>query len=260
MGYKFELFGRLKNKHDALVPAGNNPQDLLGIPQLSQPEPLSSPIQPTATQPVPLSSPVPSASPPISSPVPSKSPQPTDPKNDEAKKLILDYSSKGLSEADIIKNLKTRGFTFDQIDIALSEALKSKVDDRGITSDGRLKDTTPESGDLETYHMPLPLSPSTKIDTPSSDDIEAMVERVVEDRVTSLKSLISGIDFSISEIKSEISDLDKSIRLLENKTDDKIGLVNTEIQKSNSRFEETEPKINSLEKAFKDIVPPLIKY
>ena len=248
MGYKFELFGRLKNKPTNFSEGNGNSSDPLSMSMLAQPPQTLTPSSQS-----PQGNPSANPSQPPSSPQGSLNPSGQDPK-----KLILEYSSRGMPESEIIKNLKMNGFTFEQIDSALSEALKSKVDNRPITSDGVLR-STPNETHLETFHQPKLPNQVTEHNAPSSDELEAMVERVVEDRVTSLKSLISNLDNSMDDIKSEINDLDKSIRLLETKTDEKIASINTDFQRFRVETEDIEPRIKSIEKAFKDTVPSLVE-
>ena len=244
MGYKFKLFGRLKNNPVSPSISNTNSADPFSMSALAQPPQVLNQL----SQPSPGNSPQSSTNPNSSLNTSAQDP----------KKLIMEYSSRGMPESEIIKNLKTNGFTFEQIDSALSGALKSKVDNRPITSNGVLRQSGNEPH-LETFHTPKKPEPVLQQDTPSSDELEAMVERVVEDRVTSLKSLISNLENSIDNIKSEINDLDKSIRLLENKTDEKVASINTDFQRFRVETENIEPRINSIEKAFKDTVPSLVE-
>lgn len=240
MGFKFELFGRLKKSKPS--------QD--DVESDSQNSDFASPLSTAPQLPANNSSPAPQQFTPAA---PIQQDQ-----NSDLKALVLDYSSKGMPEAEIIKTLKSKGYSFDQIDSALSGALKSKVDNRPITSDGMLRQPKTDFK-LETFHKPNEINPEPVSDMPGPDEIEAMVERVVEDRITSLKGLVKSIEDSNTDIKSEISDLDKSIRLLENRIDDRISSVNTNLQQFQTNLDDLEPKINSVEKAFKDIVPQLVE-
>src|SRR3989338_8895298 len=134
----FELFGRLKKKKQFYQEAQPISRPLL----VSMPSPPVAQSQARAMPGMPI--------------LPKQPAAPTAPQ--QAVVRVLELSNQGMSEADIISTLQTEGFTFEEIDAALTEALKSEVS--GEPGEYGLKkgfDFTSQLASRERYNLsPLP--------------------------------------------------------------------------------------------------------
>lgn len=189
------------------------------------------------------------------------------------KRKVLDYSNRGYSESEIIDALQGEGLTFEQIDQALTAALKSSVSSEAFSpqpgvqtirkgfdfkgspyeaENEEIEDLSPISQGVE-----LSISPVELLDK-KVEEIEEMVEDLVEEKVTRVEEAVGNIRDAFSKFNDSLVVLQTAMQELQKNID----TVNKEFRDHNAavdqRFEDFNPRINSLEKAFKDTVPALV--
>ncbi|MEA3229683.1 MAG: hypothetical protein U9P44_02100 [archaeon] len=235
-GYKFELFGNLKKKKNKQV---HNTAGAEIAPSLSDSE---------------ISSPAPQ--PPLSSGI---APNPNPSSNIAADVNAL--VSKGMSEADMVKELKSRGYSFKEIDNVLGQAIKSQVSGENMPS--MAAPVAAEQPELNIAPETSPPDFSKQMDYQKEhtkmESLEAMIESIVEERLVSFKQLIDATTESQNSLKGEIENLDTSLKMLETRTDNAVSDIKKEIDLLRDDFSTIEPKISSIESAFKDVIPNLVE-
>lgn len=188
------------------------------------------------------------------------------------KQKVLDYSGRGYSESEIIDTLQNEGYTFEQIDMALTEALKSGVEGNYTSSppaqtikkgfDFNSPQYTSAENPIEdlapiSQGVSLSISPEEMIDK-RVEEIEEMVESLIDEKIVRVEEAVGSIKNSFYKFNENIAILQQSMAELQKN----IESLNREFKEHNNavdqRFEDLQPRINSLEKAFKDTVPNLV--
>ncbi|MCK4927459.1 MAG: hypothetical protein KAS11_03260 [Candidatus Aenigmarchaeota archaeon] len=241
MGFKFELFSKLKKKdtpkeHPAPVAEntaapGMMPNTPSGLPE----------------------------------PVPSPGMGQTDPQMSQLPAGITGdinaLVAKGTSEADMVKELKAKGYNFKDIDNALGQVIKSQVSGENLSAlapemsaEQPAQETSDNSGLPPDFSQQL----QHQEEVTRSNTLEAMIESVVEERLASFKTMIDKITGSIDDIREEIDNLDTSLKMVETRTDSTVSDIKKEMDILRDDFSEVSPKVSSIEKAFQDVVPNLV--
>ncbi|MBW6452058.1 MAG: hypothetical protein K0B02_05015 [DPANN group archaeon] len=171
--------------------------------------------------------------------------------------LITQLSSQGLSEAEIIKQLKQKGYSFGQIDQALNATLKSSIDNRPVTHLGVFNNT---QFNTQPQAIQQHQQPNMQQQIPQRTDsmLEAHIETIVEERLEMLKNTIESIENALERTHEEIDNLDISMKQLEKRNQETIEIISNKFDSLDTKFDNINPKIVSIEKAFKDVIPNII--
>ncbi|MBW6462460.1 MAG: hypothetical protein K0B07_05445 [DPANN group archaeon] len=253
MGLKFELFGNLKKKSGVSTSGGqgfhassdsglDSMQDNISSlpPQMSYSDnslPSIAPIQQ-------MSSFQPASSPSLN-----------------IMADISKFASKGMPESEMVQALKNKGYNFKEIDNALGQAIKSRVSGDNLSNiiPGMVAEQ-PQSLDATFQDVSSDFSQQmqNQTDVTRTDNLEAMIESIVEERLASFKILIDNINASIVDIRGEIDNLDTSLKSVETRTESRVSDIKKEMDILRDDFSEVSPKVSSIERAFKDVVPNLV--
>lgn len=168
--------------------------------------------------------------------------------------LVSQMVSQGLGEADIIKELKLKGYSFSQIDQALNSVLKSSVNNRPVPPAPQYQAQSYQKQPAQTAQV----IDESQAYPHFNENIDAHIETIVEERLDSFKSEISNIEKDMEKIHDQIENLDVSMKQLEQRVQDTVDGISRKFDALEAKFEEVEPKISSIEKAFKDVIPNLI--
>jgi prefoldin subunit 5 len=159
--------------------------------------------------------------------------------------------SRGMSERDIIKELKSRGHSYNDIERVMMQTVKvGAVEPLPESQQPNFGDIYPDEQqpnyEIETTELPFPeqtASPEVVI--------EELIEGIVEDKWEKLQKSISQMEQQISEMKAQIkarrpepaapvtADYDARLNDIE------------------SHIDELQARIGGLEKAFKQFLPAL---
>ena len=168
---------------------------------------------------------------------------------------VRELTSQGLSEADIIKKLKLKNYSFSQIDQALNTVLKSGIDNRGVTHLGVINNIPAQRPQqIMAPQPPQMQQPPQRMD----NRIEAHIETIIEERLESLKSIISSIENDLEKVHEQIENLDTSMKQLESRSEETSDNLSQKFEALDEKFDDMNPKIASIEKAFKDVIPNII--
>ncbi|MCK4808903.1 MAG: hypothetical protein KAS90_04740 [Candidatus Aenigmarchaeota archaeon] len=242
MGFKFKLFGNLKKKdvpkeHPAQVAENAAAPGMVPGMASSSPEPVPSPGMGQAD---------------------SHMSQPPAAITGDINALV----AKGTSEADMVKELKAKGYNFKDIDNALGQVIKSQVSGENLSSLApEMSAEQPVQDASGASSMPPDFSQQLQQQeaVTRSNSLEAMIESVVEERLASFKTMIDKIMGSIEDIRAEIDNLDTSLKMVETRTDSTVSDIRKEMDLLRDDFSDVSPKVSSIEKAFQDVVPNLVE-
>ena len=168
---------------------------------------------------------------------------------------VRELASRGFSEIDIIDFLRKEGYSPEEIDAALTDAVKEGV--IGITppmNESELPKPPKIEERKEELSVPetsVPKEPQEEYLTES--DIEVMIRAhtsPIEEKIKTMENKISSLEGKIAELEGKISEKDreKMMKVLLGRMDElKDSIV------------DLETRIGGMEKAFKEALPALIE-
>jgi DNA-binding transcriptional MerR regulator len=172
---------------------------------------------------------------------------------------ILQMADSGMAEGEIVSHLKAEGYAFEEIDAALAEALKSGVSGR-----------PPQA---ETFHPPQPelhapslqqqiLPPhqltQDEIIEKKFEEIEEITEALVDEKMEKIMQKVVLNKDIMNALKEKLEALTKAVT----STQETITSIKKQMEENRNeteaKFTEIDPRMNSLEKAFRDVVPSIV--
>ncbi|OYT42883.1 MAG: hypothetical protein B6U88_02595 [Candidatus Aenigmarchaeota archaeon ex4484_56] len=191
---------------------------------------------------------------------------------DEVRKL----RAQGRSDREIIVELKNKGYSFQAIEKAMLQVLKSGVEANYPTNQISNEVPSPQiheekkiptREELTTTRAPLVTTqqPSLQIPVQSfesdfgspTDLIEEVVEGVVEEKFTELDEKFEEISKNQEKLKENIEAIKNLFVSSIKKRDIEINNIRNEFNKFSEDLEDIIIKYNALEKAFKQFLPEL---
>lgn len=192
----------------------------------------------------------------------------------------------GMSDKDVIRRLKEQGYSFGEIEKAMMNAVKGGVNESAeaplqmepnieyaprepqnqeqnyTTNDqqdvfsnyNNNNEEVPTLGELNNDEGEMAV-PGFQEGIAPDVAIEELVEGVVDEKWGDFSSRMERQDSVISELRTEIRLLQNKIERLSNKPNESEEVSD----KVNQQLEDLDVRINSLEKAFKQMLPSLTK-
>ena len=178
---------------------------------------------------------------------------------------VRELASKGFSEVDMIDILKKEGYSADEIDSALTEALKMGVGGisppaEGIPSLPKAEELQPRQEAVEVPETSLPQSyyyapQQQQQQYPSEEYIDYVVrERTAEldDKLREFVIKYSELEKRMGEVHEQLSELAKSKTTGEQ-------LIIAKLEEVKALQVDLESRLAGVEKAFKETLPALIE-
>ena len=160
---------------------------------------------------------------------------------------IQELSSKGASDKEIIKKLKSEGYSYDTIERSMLQAVKD-----GVDKPEPVQEQAPADVFQEEQGMPGELSLAELEETVSPEIVvEELVEGVVEEKWQKAESRLEGMESEISKIYARLKQAEQrpvNAPVRDERIDD-----------YSERLEDLEARIGGLEKAFKQFLPALTR-
>jgi DNA-binding transcriptional MerR regulator len=178
---------------------------------------------------------------------------------------IRRMSASGLSDRDIIKQLKSKGYSLGEIESGMLEAVKQGVGSDDFQEPGPME-FAPRRGEYSMDQPPEPIfdsAPQEQIfeqEDMSSEDlspelmIEELVEGVVDEKWQKFDSRIKALENEVHELLVNIKQVQQRAPGSEIKAVD-----DTKLAEINDQLEDMEVRVGGLEKAFKQFLPSLTK-
>jgi DNA-binding transcriptional MerR regulator len=180
---------------------------------------------------------------------------------------VKDLSSKGFSEVEIIDVLRKEGYSPDEIDAALTEALKLGVSGISPPAEGpvtlpKLEELQPKQAPVEVPETSLPeysyyTSPAytQQMQYPAEEYIEFIVKEKTAELDDKLKEFMikySELEKRITEVHDQLNEFSKAKSSAEQ-------LILSKLDEFKSSLIDVENRLAGLEKAFKEALPALIE-
>jgi len=179
---------------------------------------------------------------------------------------VQKMTKKGMSDKDIIKKLKSQGYSYDEIEAAMLQAVKSGVTEEQPTT----RKAAPELPELESFYTEDQQQPLQQFET--LPDLESEMPQEVEDANIMLEELVEGvidekwqkfsenmkkIDADIDKVRAEMKQFELKIEAT--RQDNPTRELEINISDINEKLEDLDARVGGLEKAFKQFLPSLTK-
>lgn len=162
---------------------------------------------------------------------------------------VQQLSSEGASDKDIIKKLKSEGYSYDTIEKGMLQAVKEGVNQQPA------EETFQEEPQMQQevfQEDPTDLGVAEAEETVSPEIIvEELVEGVVEEKWQKLESRLEGMENEISKVYARLKQAEQRTAVA--------PLKDERIDDYTERLEDLEARIGGLEKAFKQFLPALTR-
>ncbi|MBI4174583.1 MAG: hypothetical protein HY517_02970 [Candidatus Aenigmarchaeota archaeon] len=176
---------------------------------------------------------------------------------DEVSKM----TKKGMSDKDIIKHLKSKGYSYEAIESAMLKAVKDNVDD----TPRQVETEPPAMNDI--FEMPHPeYSQPTQMEAMPDFGaeieqpevmLEELIEGIVEDKWRKFDDRLKKIDDNFDKIRAEIKQFE--VKLDQNRRESPTHELDGRMADISDQLEDLEARVGGLEKAFKQFLPSLTR-
>lgn len=175
---------------------------------------------------------------------------------------IQALSRRGLSDREIIKKMKKEGYSYDEIEKAMLQAVKQGVGGEQLQE---IKQPAEENFVLDDlYQQPAaaapPQEPATEINTDNVNAeaiIEELIEGVIEEKWEKFNKKIKEQEQNLENVSTMIKQLEQKLQMMKSDAIPKELELRSDVV--NNRMDELEVRIGGLEKAFKQFLPSLTR-
>ncbi|MEM7819386.1 MAG: hypothetical protein QXD48_00990 [Candidatus Aenigmatarchaeota archaeon] len=176
---------------------------------------------------------------------------------DEVKKM----TQSGMSDKDIIKKLKSKGYSYDEIEKAMLQAVKSDISEEPIMR--KVEPTVPtfenfyEEPEQQENIFQQPQLPQLEELPEEQPEIvlEDLIEGVIEDKWHKFDENMKKMEENLERMRAEITQFEQKIELAKKEPVTKD--LEIRVSEINERIEDLEARVGGLEKAFKQFLPAL---
>lgn len=177
----------------------------------------------------------------------------------------------GMSDKDIIKKLKSKGYSYESIERAMLQAVKQGVSEPQFQAPqfpGTAKESdyslptsdsfVPESVGAEGFDI-LGEQPIFDQDQGGTEDfaIEELIEGIVEDKWHKFESSTKDLEGRIEKLRAEMRIVETKIRDAHNEAPK--NEVEVRLNEFNDKIDDLDARVGGLEKAFKQFLPALTR-
>ena len=175
---------------------------------------------------------------------------------------VQKLTSQGLGDKDIIKKLKSKGYSYDAIEKSMLSAVKQGVDEPQTQQPMTFEDPFPsqapqQQGQQQQSQEMFPEFQSQDVPELSNFNpdavVEELVEGVVEEKLAQYSSKFDKIEGDMNSIRSELRALPKGAPQQGNREWD------AKVAELNDKLDELDARVGGLEKAFKQYLPSLTR-
>ncbi len=191
---------------------------------------------------------------------------------------IKSLSNKGFSEPEIIDILRKEGYSSEEIDSGLTQALKL-----GVSGQQDNRDEMPTLQELQAQQqqtqsfsqpqqsptgqgfdqapqMPEPSMQMQQSYYPANDyNTEELVESIVQERMTDLDKKLVEFRSKYKNLERKMSDLHNQLSVMSKSKSEAEHAIISKLESYEGTLTEMNGRLSSLEKAFKEALPALIE-
>ena len=169
---------------------------------------------------------------------------------------VKELSDKGFSEPEIIDVLRKEGFSAEEIDRGLTQALELKISGA----------PEPQTG-LPTFGQPqqalqMPQIPEPSLQYPQATEgygTEELVESIVHEKMADVDEKLAEFRVRHADLERNLSNLHHQLSILTKGTSQTEQAIVAKLDSLKDSLTDMNASISSLEKAFKDALPALIE-
>jgi len=174
---------------------------------------------------------------------------------------VKDLSSKGFSEPDMIDVLRKEGFSPEEIDKALTEALKSGVVGTPQESGPSLP-ILEELQPQQQIQQQMPQVPETSLPQEYYQQqypTEEYIEYIVRARTAEMDEKINEFMIRYGELDKRLAEVNEQLNNMSKARTSGEQLIISKIDSFKDLLMDVDTRLDSLEKAFKETLPALIE-
>jgi len=177
---------------------------------------------------------------------------------------VKELSSRGFAEPQIVDALLKEGFSVDEIDKALTQALKTSVaapaQKKEETKLPTLEDIVKEEKPLEVPETPLAeIEKYAGYPTEERYSTEEYIDYIVQARVAEIVEKIKEFEIKYSELEKRIENIRSQLdEFLKSRSEEQKQILD-KIETFNESINDMNIKVGGLEKVFKETLPALIE-
>lgn len=191
---------------------------------------------------------------------------------------VKGLSDKGFSEPEIIDILRKEGYSSEEIDSALTQALKLSVTGQPGSTVERpptLRELQMQSNELNPPIQSMPIldeyNQPPQIPEPSMQfqqqayypqggyDTEELIESIVQERMGELDQKLTEFRSKYASLERKMMDLHNQLTIISKNKSESENLILNKIDSFGTNINEMNARLSSLEKAFKEALPALIE-
>ncbi len=177
---------------------------------------------------------------------------------DEVQKM----TKRGMSDKDIIKHLKSKGYSYEAIESAMLKAVKDNVNDepaQRMQTESPAMDNMFEPQDFSFSDMMQPEMPELPPEDMQAPEImlEELVEGIVSDKWRKFDDQMKKMDENFDRMRAEIKQFE--LKLDQSKKESPSRDLDIRMADISDQLEDLEARVGGLEKAFKQFLPSLTR-
>ncbi|HLC39693.1 MAG TPA: hypothetical protein VJJ76_02320 [archaeon] len=189
---------------------------------------------------------------------------------------VRDLATRGFSEPDMIDTLRKEGYSPDEIDRALTDALKQGVSGLAPPRTEQTPAVLPQLEQFQPTIAALPQMPETSLPSQTQEYMqqwsqpaqpqqqqsyatEEYIEYLVKDRMSDVDEKVQEFTIRYQELEKRLQAVyDQLSALTQTRTSEQQQILN-KLENWKDVLQDMDVRMTGLEKAFKDTLPPLIE-
>lgn len=178
---------------------------------------------------------------------------------------VKELSGKGFAEPEIIDTLRKEGFSAEEIDKGLTQALKTGVtgEKTPVFPPRKEKTTLPTLEELKPIKPEIPAVPETTMPEeyyyPEAYTTEEYVDSLVSEKMREVEESVSEFSRKYGELEKKIEAIHEQLSLMTRGKPEEAQLLITKLEAFKDTIGDVDTRLSSLEKAFKETLPALIE-
>ncbi|MBI2971376.1 MAG: hypothetical protein HYY37_03105 [Candidatus Aenigmarchaeota archaeon] len=173
---------------------------------------------------------------------------------------IQRLSARGMSDKDIIKSLKSEGYSYDEIEQAMMQAVKEGVEPSAERPAAAIEQVYPSQAESQPTSDLIPELTASSMQEPMPEIegmapeaiVEELVEGVVEEKWQRFEERIKSVEIEIASLKQRAA-------VPQLAGQEAAAVDNTKAEALQDKLDDLEARIGGLEKAFKQFLPSLTR-
>lgn len=178
---------------------------------------------------------------------------------------VKELSSHGFSEPEIIDILRKEGYNPQEIDLALTQALKEKLQ---TTTSTKQKEEIPSfeevvkkvQPDQQIQQQSIQYTSSTQPEQQYSwEEYFSYIDYLIHSRISEINKELEKINMKHQNLERRIDEINQNFKEIVSKREETYTQILRKIDELNSSIANLALRISTLEELLKDILPALIE-